>query len=221
MRGLALVSATFLLLIGCGGERRQTVPIPLSLPAKLDLTNYEYVYFPGFVSDVENELFSPEEEALNFFKRELVRKDVVDVVDSDPIDLSDKDPRAFFEREQPYFTTLEIENAESTLAITGVVSFEARDLSSFRRVQNETINGQIIYQTQFVEMTGFELNMRVFVYDVGTGRLLFREVLADRLDVQGQNADQRLAYYDLLQRVADRVTGLFSNTVVQDERILK
>jgi len=209
------------LLLACGGERKTSVPIPLSLPAKLDLSNYDYIYFPGFISTVTNDVFDPDEEAVNFFRRELVRRNVLEVVDQDSVDLSEKEPRAFFEREQPYFTTLELPNAATTLGITGVVSFEARDLSSFRRVQDETINGQIIYRTQFVEMTGFELNMRVFVYDMGSGRLLFREVLSDRLDVQGQNADQRLAYYDLLQRIADRVTGLFSNTVVQDERILK
>jgi len=218
-RLLLLLAAA--LLAGCAGEQRKTVPIPLSLPAKLDLSSYDYIYFPGFVSVVENDFFAPEEEAVNFFRRELVRRDVLDIVARDPVDLSEKDPRSFFEREQPFFATLEVDKPANTLAITGVVSFESRDLSSFRRVQDETINGQTIYRTQFVEMTGFELNMRVFVYEMGTGRLLFREVLADRLDVQGQNADQRLAYYDLLQRIADRVTGLFSNTVVQDERILK
>ena len=222
MRHAVLLAVAALMLAGCGGsEKKNSVPINLSLPAKLDLTNYDYIYFPGFISDVKNENFLPDEEAVNFFRRELVREDVMDVVEKEPLDLSDKDPRSFFEREQPFFQTVEVDNPGRTLALTGVVSFEVRDLSSFRRVQDETVNGRVVYRTQFVEMTGFELSIRVCVYDLKTGRMLYRELLSDDMDVLGKEADQRLAYYDLLQRVSNRVLGLFTNTVVQDQRILK
>ncbi|MDJ0837118.1 MAG: membrane lipoprotein lipid attachment site-containing protein [Acidobacteriota bacterium] len=222
MKKIIAVFAALFMLTGCAtNEKRNTVPIDLSLPAKLDLSNYDHIYFPGFISDVKNENFEPDLEAVNFFRRELVRENVIDVVDKEPVDLSTKDPRSFFEREQPFFKTLEVDNPGRTLALTGVVSFEVRDLSSFRRVQDETVNGRVVYRTQFVEMTGFELAIRVCVYDLKTGRMLYREVLGDDMDVLGKEADQRLAYYDLLQRVSDRVLGLFTNTVVQDQRILK
>jgi len=222
MKRIFIVFLSLGFLLSCGeNTKKNTVRIPLSLPAKLDLSNYDQVYFPGFVSDVKNDYFTPDVEALNFFRRELVRRNIINVIKKEPVDLSDKDPRSFFEREQPFFTQLQVESQETTLAITGVVSFDARDLSGFKRVQEKTATGGIAYRTQFVEMTGFELNMRVFVYDLKTGRMLFRETLGDRMDVVGKEADQRLIYYDLLARISDRILGLFTNTVIQDERILK
>jgi hypothetical protein len=52
------------------------------------------------------------------------------------------------------------------------------------------------------------------------GKLLYTEALKDTLDVEGASVDERLGYYELLQRMSDRVLGLFSNTVVKAERSL-
>lgn len=223
MKTWLIAPCALLLLVACGTDEKKSnrVLIPMSLPAKLDLSTYDNVVFPGFISDVENEFFVPEVEAVNYFRRELVRRDVIDVVEMDIVDLKDKDPRAFFEREQPFFSQLPVEAPGNTLAVTGVVSFEARDLSRFQRVQDRAANGRVYYRTQFVEMTGFELNIRVLVYEMESGKMLYRETLSDRMDIQGKEVDQRLVYYDLLNRVSGKVVGLFSNTVVRDERILK
>lgn len=213
--------ATALLLAGllaCGG-RGHSVRIALPLPPKLDLTAYDYVYFPGFISDVHNDDLDTDVEALNFFKREFTRRDIMSVVDSAPVDLKDKDPRTFFDREQPFFKTLSLDNSDKTLALTGVVSFDILDRSGFQQVKNTDGFGRVYYKTEFVEITGYNLNLRVFVYDM-EGRLLYREQLKDSVDVAGDPSDARLVYYELLQRMSDRILGLFTNTTIKQDRAL-
>ena len=116
-----LLCSCLLLAISISGCKKSTrsVRIDLPLPPKLDLTNYDYVYFPGFITDVQNESFDTDRETVNFFKREFLRKKIIDVIDNDPSDMSDKDPRSFFQREQPFFKTFNFENSESSLAVTG------------------------------------------------------------------------------------------------------
>ena len=206
------------LLVGCGGGKN-SVRIGLPLPPKLDLSNYDYVFFPGFISDVKNENFTPDREAINFFRREFTRRNIIGIIDREPVDLDGKDPRSFFDREQPFFKQFNFDQADATLAVTGVISFEVLDRSGFRRVQDTDLAGRTFYRNQFVEATGFNLNMRVFVYDL-EGRLLYRELLRDAIDLEGENFDEKLVYYDLLSRISNRVLGLFSNTVVKAERAL-
>lgn len=219
MRKSSVACVLVLMLLGCGGGPRSSVRIELPLPPKLDLTNYGKIYFPGFIAETSNENFDPDSEALNYFKREFVRKDVIDLVDEPPVDLSDKDPRTFFEKKQPYFSGFNFEHADETLAVTGAISFEVLDRSGFRQVQETDVSGRSYYRTQFVEITGFDLAMRVYVYNL-EGDLLYTEALKDSLDVEGDSVDERLAFYELLSRVSDRVLGLFSNTVVKADRSL-
>ena len=94
------------------------------------------------------------------------------------------------------------------------------DRSGFREVQATDLRGRRYYKTQFVEITGFNLTMRVYVYELNGGKLLYRELVKDTIDVEGSNVDQRLAFYNLLQRISNRVLGLFSSTVVKAERSL-
>lgn len=215
----ALLVFPLLLLVGCGGGPRSNVRIALPLPPKLDLTEYEYIYFPGFIVETENENLDPGLEAINYFRREFSRRDVMEIIDSPPVALDDKDARSFFEKEQPFFKTFSFDNSAETLAVTGSIVFEVLDRSGFRQVEHTDISGRSYYRTQFVEVTGFDLTMKVFVYNLD-GQLLYTESLKDNVDVEGESIDERLVYYELLQRVSDRVLGLFSNTVVKAERSL-
>jgi hypothetical protein len=212
---------TAILLVGilACGQKSHSVRIALPLPPKLDLTEYDYIYFPGFISDVQNDDFDTGLEALNFFKREFTRREIMSVVDKPPVDLSDKDPRTFFDREQPFFKTLNMDHPDRTLALTGVISFDILDRSGFQQVKNTDALGRVYYKTEFVEITGYNLNMRVFVYDM-EGRILYRELLKDTVDVAGNPSDARLVYYELLQRMSDRILGLFTNTTIKQDRSL-
>lgn len=218
MRHISVI-LPLLFLLACGSEGKR-VRISLPLPPKLDLTDYNYLYFPGFVTTVENEIFDTEREAINFLRRELSRKDVMSIVDRPPVDLSELDPRSFFQRTQPFFQSFNFQNSEATLALTGEIAFDIVDRSGFREVQRTDFTGRRIRQTQFVEITGFDLSMRVFVYEIGGGRLLYSQLLKDTMDVEGSNPDHQLVFYDLMQRVSNRIIGLFSNTLVRAERSL-
>ena len=218
MRRMLLFPA-LLMLAACGGGPKKSVRIALPLPPKLDLTDYSFVYFPGFITETRNENFEPDIEALNYFRREFIRKNIIGVIEKGPTDLSDKDAREFFEREQPFFKTMNIEQSEETLAVTGAISFEVLDRSGFRQVQHTDISGRSFYRTQFVEVTGFDLTMRVYVYDL-EGKLLYTESLKDSIDVEGESFDERVVFYELLTRISNQVLGLFSNTVVKAERSL-
>lgn len=211
--------ALCLILVNCGG-RGDLVRIDLPLPAKLDLTLYDHLYFPGFIVDSKKEDFDLSRESINFFRREFKRKEVMDLIDRDPADFSDRDPRVFFTRQQPYFKTFNFKESEQTLAVTGVITYETVDRSGFRQVANQDVLGRNYYSTEFVEATGFALTMRVYVYELSEGKLLYRTLLRDNMDVVGDNIDERLVYYDLLQRVSDRVLSLFSSTTVQADRNL-
>ncbi len=214
-----LVLLPLLLLARCGPETKD-VRIDVALPPKLDLTSYDHIYFPGFITEVPSENIDTEREALNFFRREFLRRDVMGIISSNPVDLSDKDPRSFFVRDQPFFKSFNFKNADSTLALTGVISFESVDRSGFKEFEETDFTGRRRFRTQYVEITGFNLNMRVYVYELNEGKLLYSEVLQDTTDIQGTNPDERLVLYDLMQRVSDRVLGLFANTHVKAERIL-
>jgi len=210
---------TLLFLISsCTGNK--DVRIAVSLPPKLDLTQYDYVYFPGFITEAQVESIDTERETLNFLKREFLRHSPVGVVPQGSVDLSDKDPRSFFIRDQPFFKSFNFKNADTTLALTGVVSFESVDRSGFHEVEQTDYTGRRVTRSQYVEVTGFTLNMKVYVYELNNGKLLYTDTLMDTADVMGSNADERMVLYDLMERMSVRVLGLFSNTLVKAERSL-
>ncbi len=207
------------LLVACGGGNKD-VRINVALPPKLDLTSYDYVYFPGFITEIEAENIDTEREAVNFLKREFLRRDAIAIINTNLVDMSEKDPRSFFLEEQPFFKSFNFEHSELTLALTGVISFESVDRSGFQEVEGTDVYGRRRARTQYVEITGFNLNMRVYVYELNGGKLLYSETVQDTTDIQGSNPDERLVLYDLMQRVSDRVLGLFANTTVKAERTL-
>ena len=214
-----LVLTPLMWLMGCGGGSKD-VRIAVALPPKLDLTQYDYLYMPGFIVAVESEGVDAERETMNYLRREFLRRTDMGVVNYAPVDLSEKDPRSFFIPEQPFFRSMNFPNVDSTLALTGVLSFEAVDRSGFREVERTDVTGRRITQAQYVEITGFNLEMRVYVYDLSNGKLLYTDVMTDTTDVEGANPDQKLVLYDLMERVSTRVLGLFSNTLVRAERSL-
>ncbi|CAM2068087.1 hypothetical protein SCOR_22155 [Sulfidibacter corallicola] len=211
--------ALVLTLSNCGSSGR-AVRIELPLPPKLDLTDFNYVYFPGFVANVKGASFDTEQTAINFFVREFRRKEVMPVLDEDKVDLSGKDPRNFFARQQPFFRQFHFNHAEETLAVTGIISFNILDRSGFKDVTTTDAFGRRFNRSQFVEVTGFNLDLQIFVYELNEGKLLYRGVLRDSTDLEGTNIDEQLVFNELLQRVSERVLGLFTNTVVKAERSL-
>ncbi|MCB1049975.1 MAG: hypothetical protein H6510_17975 [Acidobacteria bacterium] len=208
-----------LLLMACGGEQNR-VRISLPLPPKLDLSLYNQIYIAGFIASDKNQDFDSDAETLNFFRREFIRRNAIDVVEHPPMELSDQDPRSFFDRVQPEFTKIEDMNKEDTLILTGEVSYEILDRSGFRQVEGTDISGNRFYQTRFVEATGYLLKLRIFVYELKEGNLLYRESLQDEIDVDGPPGDTKLAFNALLDRMSTSVLGLFSNTTVRAERNL-
>jgi len=213
-----LLLATFA-LTGCTDESKR-VRISLPLPPKLDLTQYDYLYLPGFIADMEEETFDLNREAVTFIRREVSQRSAMKPLAGDSIDMTSVDPRAFFALEQPYFRTLKVESPNRTLALTGIMTFDQVDRSGFHEVERTDLAGRRVVQTQYVEVTGYILNMRVFVYELTGGRLLYRETLSDSVNVEGSNADDKLVFFDLMERMSDRVLGLFSNTLVRAERKL-
>lgn len=207
------------LLLGCGAADR-AVRIDLPLPPKLDLSEYDHVFVSGFIPGVENDVFDTDLETVNFFRREFKQRDVLGLIEADPVDISSKDPRAFFTRQQPFFQAFNFPSADNVLALTGVVTFESLDRSGFREVEGTDNLGRRFYRTQFVEITGFNLALRVYVYDINTGKLLYRELLSDAMEIEGTDPDTKLVFYDLMQRVSERVMGLFTQTTVKAERNL-
>ena len=218
---MSLYRCLLLLLVfsSCGGGSRSNVRIALPLPPKLDLSTCEHVYFAGFISENPNEFFKPDTEAVNYFVREFTRQNILSITAAKPLDFTGKDARTLFEKEQPFFKGLPIPESDTTLTVTGSLNFEVLDRSGFRQVEVTDLTGRSYYKNQYVEITGFDLTMKVFVYDL-SGKLLYTEALKDTLDVEGTNADQRLVFYDLLQRMSTRVLGLFTNTVVKADRSL-
>ena len=218
MRRVSLL-LTALVMLSCNPKSRD-VRIELPIPPKMDLSNYNSVYFPGFLVVDKNKEFKTNKEAINFFKRDFINRDAIAVRENDPVDLVGKDARDFLERVQPFFTTMPIEDREHTLAITGLLSFETVDRSGFREVSLQDRTGRSYRRTQFVEATGYVLNVRVYIYAMGTGKLLYREILRDGIDLAGVPNDTRLVFYELAGRVSNRLVSLFASTNVKAERSL-
>lgn len=212
--------AAVLSLSSCGGGAK-SVRIELPLPSKLDLSEYDHVFLAGFIADVKNEKLDADREAINFFNNEFGRREgSVSLVKENPADLSDRDPRDFLARRQPFFKQFNFDGSERTLALTGVVTFERLDRSGFREVQAVDLYGRRYKRTQFVEATGFNLELKVYVYELNEGNLLYRGLFRDAMDIEGDNVDQRLVFYDLMERISGNVMGLFNNTNVKAERKL-
>lgn len=215
-----IIAATLaLLLLGACGSEKKKLRIGLPLPPKLDMTDYDHLYFPGFITLNEVETFDPERETINYLRREILRKNVMTVVPRPTLDLSSRNPREFFIPNQPFFRELAIQNADRTVALTGEVAFQQVDRSGFKEVERIDITGRTYRQTQFVEMTGFNLDVRIFVYNMD-GQLLYSQTLRDTTELEGVNLDQQQIFMDLMARISDRVMSLFTTTTVRAERSL-
>lgn len=218
MKQLTTALIASFLLLSCGGSDKK-LRIGLPLPPKLDLADYDNLYFPGFITLSEPETFDAERETVNYLRREILRRNVMNVVARPPLDLSNRNPREFFVPDQPFFRNLSLQNPDRTLALTGEVAFQEVDRSGFKEVERIDITGRTYRQTQFVEMTGFNLDVRIFVYNM-QGDLLYSQTLRDTTELEGINLDHHQVFLDLMARISERVMGLFSTTTVRAERSL-
>lgn len=208
-----------LALVGCTGGK-QRVQVELPLPPRMDLSAFDNLYFAGFVNQDQNQEFDTVRETLNFFRNEFAHRKVIDLLDREPMELKVDDPERFFDKQQSQFAGLDLEAADRTLVLSGVISYNVVDRSGFRTLNTTDFLGQTYQRTQFVEATGYVLKVRIFVYEAGRGDLVYRELLQDEIDIEGPPGDTRLAFYDLLERLSERLVGLFTHTNVKAERTL-
>lgn len=213
-----------LLLTSCsGGSGKDKVQVELPLPPKLDVGQYKYLIMPGF-HQMENKEIDQEmnvrRETINFFQREIEKNGNIKWVEVPEVDFSQKEPETFFIEQQPFFEKPDFPNANETIALSGTVEFKVVDKSGFQTVADVDRYGRMYNKTLFVERTGYKLSIMVVIYDLGTGKLMHKETMEDELDIDGPSADNRLAFYDLAQRMSNRVISLFTDTEVKAERAL-
>lgn len=218
---MRITTTALLLLCMLGCASSDSIRIDLPLPPRLSLDQYDQIYLPGFMITAAPRDLKANREAINYLRQEFSNRTDMTVVEVEPVDLLDKRPREFFTRVQPFFTDMEIMARETTLAVTGVINFEAVDRSGFREVEATDRLGRTYMRSQFVEVTGYVLNISVHVYELEEGRLLYRETMRDTLEVQGGDGDVQLVYFELLGRVSNRVMGLFTSTNVKADRTLR
>jgi len=210
--------------IGCStGTGKDKVQVELPLPPKLDVGQYKYLIVPGFYKVPTKEVgqgVNIEFEAVNFFQREIEKNGNISWVEIPRVDFSSKEPETFFIEQQPFFAKPDFTNAKETIALSGTVEFLVSDKSGFRTVADVDRFGRMYNRTMFVEQTGYKLKMMVVIYDLETGKLLHKETMEDELDIDGPTSDNRLAFYDLVQRMSNRIISLFTDTEVKAERAL-
>jgi hypothetical protein len=219
------VSLLLLLLItGCGaGGGKDKVQVELPLPPKLDVGQYRYLIMPGFYrvpgSD-DSQHVKVGSEAVVFFRREIIKNGNIEWVDVPAVDFSAKDPENFFVDSQSFFEQPDFPHAKETIALSGTVEFLVTDKSGFQTVADVDRYGRMYNRTYFVERMGYKLRMMIVIYDLETGKLIHRESMQDELELDGPARDNRLAFYELAQRMANRVISLFTDTQVKAERVL-
>jgi len=213
------------LLVSCTtGARKDKVQVELPLPPKLDVGQYKYLVMPGFyrVPAIKEtgQGVRVGSEAVHFFRREILKNGNIDWVDVPLVDFSQQNPETFFAEKQPFFEQPDFPNAKETIALCGTVDFVVTDRSGFQTVSDVDRYGRMYNRTVFVEKTGYVLKMMVCIYDLETGKLIHRESMQDELALDGPAADNRLAFYELAQRMANKVISLFTDTQVKAERAL-
>ncbi|PIE03618.1 MAG: hypothetical protein CSA81_01400 [Acidobacteria bacterium] len=224
----AILFSFFLILVAftwaCGSHSvKNKVQVELPLPPKLDVGQYKYLVMPGFYKVPGEDVAQGVRvgrEAVNFFRREIMKNGNIEWVDVEPVDFSEIDPETFFVEKQPFFEKPDFKNAKETIALCGTVKYQVFDRSGFQTFADVDRYGRMYNKTIFVEKTGYQLNMMFYIYDLETGKLIHRESMQDELDLNGPAADNRLAFYELAQRMANRVISLFTDTQVKAERTL-
>jgi hypothetical protein len=217
---LALIFILGAWLTSCG-PNHDRVRVELPLPPRLDVQEIEGVYLPGFLLLRDTADIGADRETKIYFRREITRNKDVNWVEGPEMALGDADPKTLFTEEQPLFAVQESLNLpKKTLLLTGAVQFDLKDRSGFRSVQTTDRYGRVYNRSIYAEMTSYELQFLICAYNSETGKLIYREFMTDQLDIDGPPADNKLAFYELLQRMSGRILGLFSDTKVKAERRL-
>lgn len=204
-----------------------SVEVRLHLPvrARLDLGDKRTITVAPFLVVTEEEGsvdaggVSVEDEFEGYLTRLLKRKTHLKVVEAGPVDYPTYDLQDLAANED--FWRYLGERAQADLILSGSLDFDVQDRSGYRTEEYVSpFDGRTYYRQVLVEQTGFEYDIVMEVFDGRSGKRLYSDNFKDFKRFEGESVDPLTGMFENLYSLEDRISGVFTQRLVETSRLL-
>jgi hypothetical protein len=206
----------------------QTVTVPVRLPVRagIDLEGKKTVAVAPFIvvrREGEGGMRGRDIDVQGEFERyleKIIRRETdLKIVETGYLNFPTFDMEQLA-RDQDFWSAVG-DQAQADLILAGSLDFDIQDRSGYRTEEYVSpFDARTYYRQVLVEQTGFEYDIVIQVYDAATGELLFSDNFKDFKTFEGESADPLAGMFQNLLGVEDRIAGIFSQQVVQANRVL-
>lgn len=228
MRHWALRSFTALLALAAVSAAAGTVDVRLKLPqrARIDLEGRESVTIAPFLvvsregePTVGGRNIDVQKEFERYLTKVMRRESDLKLIEAGPIDYPTYDIDQLA-KETDFWRVIG-ERTQADLVVAGSLDFDVQDHTGYRTEPYVSpFNGQTYYRQVLVEQTGFSYDILMQVYDGKTGESLFSDNFKDFQSYEGDEADPLQGMFANLNKLEDRILGLFTQKDVEASRTL-
>ena len=205
-----------------------TVEVRMRLPvrARLDLADKKTITVAPFlvVTQEEEQAMNAEDvdvedEFEGYLTRLLKRKTQLKVLEAGPVDYPTYDMQDLAANEE--FWRYLGERTGADLILTGSLDFDIQDRSGYRTEEYVSpFDGRTYYRQVLVEQTGFEYDIVMEVFDGRTGESLYSDNFKDFKRFEGESVDPLTGMFENLYSLEDRISGVFTQRLVETSRLL-
>ncbi len=228
MRHWVLRSLTACIALVAISAAAGTVDVRLKLPqrARIDLKGRESVTIaPFLVVSREGEPsaggrnIDVQKEFERYLTKVMRRESDLKLIEAGPIDYPTYDIDQLA-KERDFWRVIG-ERTQADLVVAGSLDFDVQDHTGYRTEPYVSpFNGQTYYRQVLVEQTGFSYDILMQVYDGKTGEPLFSDNFKDFQSYEGDEADPLQGMFANLNKLEDRILGLFTQKDVDASRTL-
>lgn len=220
-----VVFAFFIALVEPALASSVEVRLRLPVRARLDLADKRTITVaPFLVVTQEEEAVNPgdvdvESEFEGYLMRLLKRKTHLKVVEAGPVDYPTYDLQELASNED--FWRYLGERADADLILSGSLDFDIQDRSGYRTEEYVSpFDGRTYYRQVLVEQTGFEYDIVMEVFDGSNGKRLYSDNFKDFKRFEGESVDPLTGMFENLYSLEDRISGVFTQRLVETSRVL-
>ena len=194
--------------VAVAGHKTQTVQVHLPVEPKLDTTGFRRVLVGGFLAG-DYDRFNLHREIVTLLRRGLNRHTDLLILQDPPANLPEQRLEDL-KHNAPFFQAV-AENHRADLIISGRIQYGSADRSGF--VQQEYISpttGRRSLRTQYVERTGFSLQLDLIALRGSDGELIY-EVSFHQDDIfSGDDVDPLHVFFELSQGFQEGFLSIFT-----------
>ncbi len=204
-----------------------SVEVRLRLPvrARLDLADKKSITVAPFLVVTQEEEsidaggVDVEDEFEGYLTRLLKRKTHLKVLEPGPVDYPTYDLQDLAANDEFWRYLGERTNAD--LILSGSLDFDIQDRSGYRTEEYVSpFDGRTYYRQVLVEQTGFEYDIVMEVFDGRSGERLYSDNFKDFKRFEGESVDPLTGMFENLYSLEDRISGVFTQRLVETSRLL-